>query len=505
MLDVKKQPSNFVHLARVHALQTSGNAAIAVALANSLFFAIDPQAARGRILLYLLLSMAPFTLVAPMIGPAIDRIRRGRRVVMIGLLFGLGLTSFGMIGRVQSLLIFPLAFAILVFGKGYAVAKAAIVPATAETESELVSHNSRLAVLSGIMSMVGAGPALLLSWALGSSWTVGLGMIQFFWAGVLAFRLPKVKKELQDRGRDPKTAFDEEFDDNLALFEGDSASTGSTTMPADRSYTGLPYEATQTAVKSPQTAVAAPRVPTLPPAPTPPPPASASFAQRLWWRFRNPKWSTSSLNILSIRRASTAMMMLRGGLGFLTFFLAFHFRGGTDDVDLSGVGTAVGRGVRQALLGDADVQGAEPVWRLGILLFMAVVGGLAGSYLAPKLRMKGRLEERVLAGSLLTVVAASLGAWVVGGLLGGMLIVFVSGFAAGAGKVAFDSIVQRDAADSDYGRSFAAFETRFQVIWVFGAIWPVLIRIPFAWGCFLIGLAAATALIASFTRKQRAS
>ena len=493
MLDVKKQPSNFVHLARVHALQTSGNAAIAVALANSLFFAIDPQAARGRILLYLLLSMAPFTLVAPMIGPAIDRIRRGRRVVMIGLLFGLGLTSFGMIGRVQSLLIFPLAFAILVFGKGYAVAKAAIVPATAETESELVSHNSRLAVLSGIMSMVGAGPALLLSWALGSSWTVGLGMIQFFWAGVLAFRLPKVKKELQDRGRDPKTAFDEEFDDNLALFEGTSPSA------ADEA------SSTQAAVKSLQTAAAAPRVPTLPPAPTPPPPASASLAQRLWWRFRNPKWSTSSLNILSIRRASTAMMMLRGGLGFLTFFLAFHFRGGTDDVDLSGVGTAVGRGVRQALLGDADVQGAEPVWRLGILLFMAVVGGLAGSYLAPKLRMKGRLEERVLAGSLLTVVAASLGAWAVGGLLGGMLIVFVSGFAAGAGKVAFDSIVQRDAADSDYGRSFAAFETRFQVIWVFGAIWPVLIRIPFAWGCFLIGLAAATALIASFTRKQRAS
>ena len=428
-----------------------------------------------------------------MIGPAIDRIRSGHRLVIIGLLFGLGLASFAMIGNVQSLLIFPLAFAILVFGKGYAVAKAAIVPATAETEAELVSRNSRLAVLSGIMSMVGAAPALLLSWAFGSSWTVGLGMIQFFWAAILAFRLPKAKKELQDRGGDPKTAFDEEFDDNLALFEGDSASTGSITMPADRSYTGLPDEgfSTQTAIKSLQTAAA-------------PPPASANLAQKLWWRFRNPKWSTSSLNILSIRRASTAMMMLRGGLGFLTFFLAFHFRGGTDDVDLSGVGTAVGRGVRQALLGDADVQGAEPVWRLGILLFMAVVGGLAGSYLAPKLRMKGRLEERVLAGSLLTVVAASLGAWVVGGLLGGMLIVFVSGFAAGAGKVAFDSIVQRDAADSDYGRSFAAFETRFQLIWVFGAIWPVLIRIPFAWGCFLIGLAAAAALIASFTRKQRA-
>ena len=478
MTDQRLRPSNFVHLARVHALQTSGNAAIAVALANSLFFAIDPQAARGRIFLYLLLSMAPFTLVAPMIGPAIDRIRSGHRVVLIGLLFGLGLTSFGMIGRVQSLMIFPLTFAILVFGKGYAVAKAAIVPSTAETETELVSHNSRLAVLSGIMSLAGAGPALLLSWALGSSWTVGLGMIQFFWAGILAFRLPKAEGK-RGRRRMP------EFDENLALFDNSSSSTGISDGTDISDNTGI---SSGDAAQSTQTASTA----TTP----------ASILQGLWQRFRNPKWTTSSLNILSIRRASFAMMTLRGGLGFLTFFLAFHFRGGTDDVDLSGIGTAVGRGVRQALLGDADVQGAEPVWRLGILLFMAVAGGLAGSYLAPKLKMSGRLEERVLMGSLLLVLVASLGAWAIGGLLGGMLLALTLGFAAGAGKVAFDSIVQRDAADSDYGRSFAVFETRFQMIWVFGAIWPVMLRIPFGWGCILIGAAAVASLVFSFLKKE---
>lgn len=462
-------------------MQTSGNAAIAIALANSLFFSIDPQAARGRIILYLLLSMAPFTLVAPMIGPAIDRIRSGHRVVIIGLLFGLGLASLGMIGRVQSLLIFPLAFLILVFGKGYAVAKAAIVPITANTETELVSRNSRLAVLSGIMSIVGAGPALLFSWGLGSSWTVGLGMIQFFWAAILAFRLPKSESR-RGRRRMP------EFDENLALFESSSGDAGVIASVPDDSIAEVPLAS---------------------PAPTPahrtaaPSAAPASIMHSLWQRFRNPKWTTSSLSILSIRRASLAMMTLRGGLGFLTFFLAFHFRGGTDDVDLSGIGTAVGRGVRQALLGDADVQGAEPVWRLGILLFLAVAGGLAGSYLAPKLKMSGRLEERVLVGSLLLVMTASLGAWAVGGLLGGMLLALILGFAAGAGKVAFDSTVQRDAADSDYGRSFAVFETRFQLIWVFGAIWPVMLRIPFAWGCILIGAATVASLILFFLKKER--
>ena len=158
--------------------------------------------------------------------------------------------------------------------------------------------------------------------------------------------------------------------------------------------------------------------------------------------------------------------------------------------------------MRQALLGDAGVQGAEPIWRLGVLLFLAVVGGLAGSYLAPKLKMSGRAEERVLVGSLLLVAASSLGAWVIGGLWGGMLLAFVMGFAAGSGKVAFDSIVQRDAADSDYGRSFAVFETRFQMIWVFGAIWPVILRVPFALGCILIGVATFVSLISSFWKKN---
>jgi hypothetical protein len=49
--------------------------------------------------------------------------------------------------------------------------------------------------------------------------------------------------------------------------------------------------------------------------------------------------------------------------------------------------------------------------------------------------------------------------------------------AAGAatGRVAFDSLLQRDAPDAVRGRSFARFETRFQVTWVVGALIPVAI------------------------------
>ena len=53
-----------------------------VALADSLFLSIDPSAARCRVLLFLVISFAPFLVVAPLIGPAIDRAAGGRRTVI---------------------------------------------------------------------------------------------------------------------------------------------------------------------------------------------------------------------------------------------------------------------------------------------------------------------------------------------------------------------------------------------------------------------------------------
>ena len=50
--------------------------------------------------------------------------------------------------------------------------------------------------------------------------------------------------------------------------------------------------------------------------------------------------------------------------------------------------------------------------------------------------------------------------------------IFVASGAA-AGKVAFDSLLQRDGPDDLRGRAFARFETRFQLVWVLGALIPV--------------------------------
>ena len=190
-----RRVTNFMRLARVHALSAAGDAMIAVALADSLFFSVDPDAARSRVLLYLFLTLTPFAVVAPLIGPAVDRAPGGRRLLIVLLNAGRTMTVFFMIGNLDSGLLFPLAFAALVLGKGYAVAKASVVPATARSETELVNRNSRLAVLSGVAGLVGGVPAWLIQRYAGSDWVMGVATAVFLGACVLSLKLPRADVE----------------------------------------------------------------------------------------------------------------------------------------------------------------------------------------------------------------------------------------------------------------------------------------------------------------------
>ena len=73
----------FAKFALAHAVTVCGDVFVTVALANSLFFSAATGKARGNVLLYLVLTMAPFALLAPLLGPLLDRSRGGRRLIMI--------------------------------------------------------------------------------------------------------------------------------------------------------------------------------------------------------------------------------------------------------------------------------------------------------------------------------------------------------------------------------------------------------------------------------------
>jgi hypothetical protein len=75
--------------------------------------------------------------------------------------------------------------------------------------------------------------------------------------------------------------------------------------------------------------------------------------------------------------------------------------------------------------------------------------------------------------------------------------------AASAGRLCFDAIVQRDAPDADQGRSFARFETRFQLAWVAGAFVPVVVQLSRTVGYACTAVAATGAAASYLTRRWR--
>ena len=146
----------------------AADAALAVGLANTLFFAAASGESRANVALYLLITVAPFALVAPVIGPLLDRLQQGRRWALA--------TSFGiravlalvLAANLDTWLLYPCALGILVLSKSFGVLKAAVTPRVLPTGLNLVRTNSRLTVFGLIASLATGAVAALLTLLLGS-------------------------------------------------------------------------------------------------------------------------------------------------------------------------------------------------------------------------------------------------------------------------------------------------------------------------------------------------
>lgn len=184
--------TGFGRLAVTHVLATGGDALVALVLAGSLFFSIDPAGARWRIALYLLFTMAPFALVGPLIGPMMDRMPGGRRALLIGSCMARAAVALLMVSSAgtESLVLYPEAFAMLVLSKSYNVAKAALVPTVVIGDHALVEANSKLQVLSGIAAFAAGLPGALVLWVVSPGAVALLAVVVFVAASVASLRVP---------------------------------------------------------------------------------------------------------------------------------------------------------------------------------------------------------------------------------------------------------------------------------------------------------------------------
>ncbi len=357
------EPTPFARLAITHAASICGDVCLTVSLAGSLFFSVSPGQSREKVLLYLIITMAPFAVIAPLLSPVLDRIRGGRRLMIFltcaaRAVLCLFIARYVNADGAEALLIYPLAFGLLVAQKTYSIARSALVPAVVSGEQELVSANSRLAIISVIGGAVGGLPAVGIYRFFGAEGSLILAALVYALGSLLSWQIPRVETEHGG----PDTPLEKE-----------------------------------------------------------------------------------ELHAPSIILAGSAMGLLRGAVGFLTFFIAFGLR-------------------------DND----EAAWVFGLVLVVSGIGGFLGNLIAPQLRKITR-EEVILAGALVLPAVGCLfaarSASITMTTFGALMIAA----GAAAGRVAFDSLLQRDAPDAVRGRSFARFETRFQITWVAGALIPVAI------------------------------
>lgn len=160
--DAMLGPGRQARLTVTHCVHSAAEAFFTVSLAGSIFFSVSPDAARPRVLLFLVLALGPFLVMSPLIGPVVDRVRGGLATTLIATFVLRGVLVVLVAANLTTLLLFPLVFGVLVIAKTYTVARNALVPSIADEADDLVDFNSRLSRTATIAGTLAAALAIAL-------------------------------------------------------------------------------------------------------------------------------------------------------------------------------------------------------------------------------------------------------------------------------------------------------------------------------------------------------
>jgi len=454
-------------LLELTAAGAAADAFVAVALAGTLFFSTSVDQARGRIALTLLITMAPFAVLAPFIGPMLDRVRDGRRYILIGTLLARGLLCWGMAGATQhndTVTLLPAAFGVLVLQKAYGVTRSAVTPRLLPARITLVSANARISLAALIASTLGAATAAGVSYlagggSSGGAWALRIGTVVYLAAIALGIRLPD--RVDQHDGSAP------------AASPGPAApGTGdpNTTQPETPAYappgqpgngrppgapdTGYPLPGSSGGRDSGYPPRGHPRPPGTPGAGYPPPgqprppgyhPAGTAGARRgARSGPHRARWAAALLSVGPVvGEAMRGNAALRAFSGYMIFFLAFllrieHFPGVNDKLALASMIGAAG------------------------------AGGFIGTAIGAAL--KARAPHLILFVLLCSSTVITAACAVFFGLWAALIVALVAALGQVLAKLALDSIVQREIPEEVRSSTLAASETIHQLAWVVGGL-----------------------------------
>ena len=423
----------------------AGDAFVAVSLAGTIFFNTSLDQARGKVVLFLVVTMAPFAVLAPFIGPALDRVQQGRKYLLAGTLLARGLLCYAMAAAVSNPInLLPAAFGVLVLQKAYGVVRASVAPRLLPEQITLVRANARSQLIAVITATLAAGLAEGIQVIGGAAWVLRAGMVIYLAAMVPALRLPdQVDSPLvpaaetgpstaaaaapptaagrAPRGTDRRTGPTDFLPNGPGRYPPEPDRDpwhGSAEFDPARDGGTLPYDE--------------------PAAPLPPGSPAASGSGR---------WRTLGRVGPVVAEAMAANAVLRAFSGFTLFFFVFLLQserfGVSKHFALASLAVAVAGG--------------------------SIVAMGIGSWL------KSRAPQVILFSVLIVAPAvAAASAWFFG-LPAVIAVAFAAILCASLAKLAQDSIVQREIGDEIRSSTFAVSETLNQVANVAGGLLGVLV------------------------------
>jgi MFS family permease len=181
--------AGMMRLFDLHAASCAGDTLITIGLAGTIFFSAPIGEARSGVALYLLVTMIPFALLAPIVGPLLDHFRHGRRYALAATMLGRAFLAWLISDYIGNFGLYPAAFGVLALSRAYGVARSAAVPRLLPARLGLSEAGARASVYGTIAGAVVA-PFGVIAFKVGPQWPLRLSSVIFIAGMVIALRLP---------------------------------------------------------------------------------------------------------------------------------------------------------------------------------------------------------------------------------------------------------------------------------------------------------------------------
>ncbi|MBU8858480.1 MULTISPECIES: MFS transporter [unclassified Micromonospora] len=178
-----------VRLFDLHALSCAGDTLIAIGLAGTIFFDVPLGEARNKVALYLLVTMVPFAMLAPVVGPLLDHFRHGRRYALATTMLGRAFLAWMISDYIGGFGLYPAAFGVLALSRAYGVARSAAVPRLLPEGLGLSQVGARASVYGTVAGALVAPIGLAAFW-FGPQWPLRVASVIFLIGMVISLRLP---------------------------------------------------------------------------------------------------------------------------------------------------------------------------------------------------------------------------------------------------------------------------------------------------------------------------